>query len=105
MVTNDNTFPFDGHRFQIPPGPKRRSYAKAKVDVWQHLDGQLEVRYQGQSLVTFMPTDKWPVRVEKFSPAAGQEAPEKEPEHQPKRMQPKERKPYKPADNHPWRKS
>jgi transposase len=104
-VSNDNTFPFDGHRFQIPPGPKRRSYAKTKVDVWQHLDGRLEVRYQGHSLVTFEPADQRPVRVEKFSPAAGQEAPEKEPEQPPKPKQPTERKPYKPADNHLWRKT
>lgn len=103
-VTNDNTFPFDGHRFQIPPGPKRRSYAQAKVDVRQHLDGQLEVLYQGQSLVTFTPADQRPVRVEKFSPAAGQEAPEKKPEPPPGLKQPKERKPYKPAKDHLWRK-
>jgi hypothetical protein len=103
-VTNDNTFPFDGHRFQIPPGPKRRSYAQAKVDVRQHLDGQLEVLYQGQSLVTFTPADQRAVRVEKFSPAAGQEAPEKIPETPPGLKQPKERKPYKPAEEHPWRK-
>ena len=103
-VTNDNTIPFDGHRFQIPPGPKRSSYAKAKVDVWQHLDGRLEVRYQGQSLVTFTPADQQPVRVEKFSPAAGQEAPEKIPEQPPGLKQTKEHKPYKPAKDHPWRK-
>lgn len=50
-VANDNTISFDGHRLQIPPGPQRRSYARAKVDVWQHLDGRLEVRYQGQSQI------------------------------------------------------
>jgi transposase len=103
-VTNDNTFPFDGHRFQIPPGPKRRGYAQAKVDVRQHLDGQLEVLYQGQSLVTFTPADQRPVRVEKFSPATGQEAPEKKPEQTPGLKKPKEHKPYKPAEDHPWRK-
>jgi transposase len=55
IVTNDNTIPFDSHRLQIPPGPQRRSYAQARVDVWQHLDGRLEVRYQGESLVSFQP--------------------------------------------------
>ncbi len=103
-VTNDNTISFDAHRLQLPPGPQRRSYAKARADVWQHLDGQLEVRYQGQSLVTFQPATNEPVRVEKFTPAPGQEALEKKPEQPPGLKQPKERKPYKPPENHPWRK-
>ncbi len=102
-VTNDNTLPFDGHRLQIPPGPQRRSYAKAKVDVWQHLDGRLEVRYQEQSLVTFLPASHEPVRVKKFTPAPGQEAPQQEAEPLPTAKPPKERKPYKPDKNHPWR--
>jgi hypothetical protein len=100
-VTNDNTFPFDGHRLQIPPGPGGRSYAKAKVEVRQHLDGRLEVCYQGQSLVTFEPANEQPVRVEKFSPAPGQEAPQKKPET---RKKPPARQPYKPPADHPWRK-
>jgi transposase len=102
-VANDNTISFDGHRLQIPPGPQRRSFARAKVDVWQHLDGRLEVRYQGQSLVIFEPADEQPVRVQKFTPAPGQEVPEKQPS-QPKVVKlPKTRKPYKPSPDHPWR--
>ena len=100
-VTNDNTFPFDGHRLQIPPGPGGRSYAKAKVEVRQHLDGRLEVRYQGQPLVTFQPADARPVRVEKFFPAPGQEALPKPPEMGQKSTA---RQPYKPPADHPWRK-
>jgi len=103
-VTNDNTFPFDGHRFQIPPGPKRSSYAKLKVELRQHLDGQLEVCYQGDSLVTFTPANDQPLRVKKFSPAPGQEAPERQVE--PVTVQkPNQRIPQKPAADHPWRKS
>jgi transposase len=102
-VTNDNTFPFDGHRFQIPPGPKRRSYAKAKVEIRQHLDGQLEVCYQGLSLATFEPSHERPVRVKKFSPAPGLQAPERQVE-QKKVVKPFQRIPYKPAADHPWRK-
>jgi hypothetical protein len=102
-VTNDNTIPFDGHRLQIPPGPKRRSYAKAKVNVLQHLDGRLEVRYQGQSLATFQSAPDEPLRVKKFKPAPGQAA------FQPTQTKEKPqqasivRVPYKPAANHPWR--
>ena len=103
-VANDNTISFDAHRLQIPPGPQRRSYAKAKVDVWQHLDGHLEVRYQGQSLITFEPADEQPVRIQKFNPAPGQEFLVKQPGQQKAVKKPKVRTPYKPAPDHPWRK-
>ena len=101
IVTNDNTLPFAGHRLQVPPGPGGRSYAKAKVEVRQHLDGRLEVCYQGQRLAIFEPADQRPVRIEKFTPAAGQEAPQKQPE--PRKKSPP-RQPYKPPADHPWRK-
>lgn len=98
MVTNDNTIAFDGHRLQIPPGPRRRSYAKTRVDVWQHLDGRLEVRYQGESLVYFQPATDAPLRVGKFTPAPGQTW------SKPKVVPiAKVRTPYRPAANHPWR--
>jgi len=103
VVMNDNTFSFDGHRLQIPPGPQQRSYARASVDVLQHLDGQLEVRYQGKSLVTFKQASGHPVRVKKFEPAPGQiiNKPELEQEEPAKISKP--RPSYKPAANHPWR--
>lgn len=97
-VTNDNTIPFDGHRLQVPPGPKRRSYAKTRVDVWQHLDGCLEVRYQGESLVSFQPVTDAPLRVGKFTPAPGQTWTKS-----PAAPKAKVRTPYRPAADHPWR--
>jgi transposase len=102
-VTNDNTISFDGNQLQIPPGPRRRSYAKAKVDVFQHLDGCLEVCYHGQSLAIFQPADNTPVRVKKFTPAPRQNM------HMPKqkKIKPVQTKktsvPNKPPANHPWR--
>jgi transposase len=102
-VTNDNTIPFNGHRLQIPPGPRRSSYAKAKVDVLQHLDGRLEVRHQGQSLVIFMSATQAPVRVEKFAPIPEQLAPKPDPVQDRPVQLPKKRVPYKPSANHPWR--
>lgn len=100
-VTNDNTIPFDGQRLQIPPGPDHASYARAKVEVRQHLDGRLEICYHGNSLAIFMPIDNQPVRVNKFSPREEDlQKPVK-----PKTLErAKERNPYKPAANHPWRK-
>lgn len=103
IVTNDNTIPFDGHRLQIPPGPQRRSYAKARVDVWQHLDGSLEVRYQGESLAHFRPATDAPVRVGKFTPTPGQTAVTQP--APPAVTQSKTRTPYRPAADHPWRRS
>jgi hypothetical protein len=102
-VTNDNTIPFDGHRLQIPPGPQRRSYAKAKVDVFQHLDGRLEVRYHGQSLVTFLPAPDQPLRVKKFKPIPEQAASRPERAEEKPQQTPLVRVPYIPAANHPWR--
>jgi transposase len=102
-VTNDNTIPFDGHRLQIPPGTKKRSYARAKVEVRQHLDGLLEVCYQGKRLATFEACDGQPVRVKKFSPAPGQETPRTQVK-QKMVKKPKEPKSYTPAADHPWRK-
>lgn len=97
-MTNDNTIPFDGHRLQIPPGAQRRSYAKARVDVWQHLDGRLEVRYQDHSLVSFRPATDAPLRVGKFTPAPGQTW--TKPPAAPKAIT---RTPPRPAADHPWR--
>jgi transposase len=102
-VTNDNTIPFDGHRLQIPPGPKRRSYAKAKVEVQQHLDGRLEIHYQGKRLASFQPAAELPLRVKRFTPLPVEETPKNQVQPKPL-VRPKERTPFKPAADHPWRK-
>lgn len=44
-VLNDNTVRLGGLTLDIPPGPNQRSYAKAKVEVRQHLDGAWTVYY------------------------------------------------------------
>jgi transposase len=68
-VANDNTISFDGHKLQIPPGPRRISYARARLEVRQHLDHSLAVHYQGELLATFEAADNGPLRVGKFTPA------------------------------------
>ena len=68
-VTIDNTLPFNTHRLQIPPGPGRKSYAKARVELHHFMDGSLAVFYQGQHLVTFQPATSAPPRVGLFQPA------------------------------------
>jgi transposase len=51
-VTNDNCVNLKGLIIDIPPGPRRRSYAKAKVLAKQHLDGQWTVWYQGKKIAS-----------------------------------------------------
>jgi transposase len=108
-VATDNTISFSGHKLPIPPGPQRRSYARARVEVRQLLDGRLAVHYQGQQLVTFQPADDdGPLRVGKFSPAALPA-----PSHPVRevivaraaRSESVPRQPYKPPLDHPWRRS
>ncbi len=102
MVTNDNTLSFNKHRLQIPPGPGRKSYAKARVELRHNLDGSLAVFYQGQHLVTFQPATSASPRVGLFQPATPASPPPK-----PLALsQPKlPRQPWKPPADHPWRQS
>ena len=105
VVANDNTISFSGHKLQIPPGPGRRSYARARVEVRQHLDAHLSVHYQGCSIATFEAADTGPLRVGKFSPAAPPvPAPPAQPPSAPA-TPPRPRTPLKPAPDHPWRRS
>ncbi len=50
VVLNDNTVRLGGLTLDIPPGPRGRSYAKARVDVRQHLDGSWTVYYHDQTV-------------------------------------------------------
>ena len=104
-VSNDNTVSFAGHRLQIPPGPHQRSYARARVQLHQHLDGRLTIHYQGERLASFLPQQEGPVRVSKFVPASQTPAPNSETvATSPAPDQPRQPKPRpKPAANHPWR--
>ncbi len=102
-VANDNTISFDGKRLQIPPGPDRISYARARVEVQQRLDGSLAICYHDHTLVVYQPATADPVRVGHFTPAT--------PTHPLARSQPQlpqpaptqTRIPYKPPPDHPWR--
>jgi transposase len=102
-VSNDNTISFDGKRLQIPPGPDRLSYARARVEVQQRLDGSLAICSQGRTLVVFQPALPAPVRVGKFTPAPPVEAPSPAdtPLLTPAAI--RARTPHKPSPDHPWR--
>jgi transposase len=108
VVANDNTISFSGHKLQIPPGPNRRSFARAHVQVRQHLDAHLSVHYQAQTIATFHPADTGPLRVGNFTPdpqpqpAPPLPAPARTTSSPPA---PRPRPLVKPAPDHPWRRS
>ena len=105
-VANDNTISFDGHKLQIPPGPQRRSYARARVDVRLHLDGHLSVHYHDQQIAAFQPANSDPVRADCFTPAS-QSLPVHVPDPIPISAAPSAKRStaHKPAPDHPWRRS
>jgi hypothetical protein len=100
VVTNDNTIPFNHYRLQIPPGPQRKSYAKARVDLHHAMDGSLAVFYQGNHLVTFQPATPSPPRVGLFQPATPASPP---PKPQATKLPKQPRQPWKPPADHPWK--
>jgi transposase len=44
-VSNDNVVQWDGRRFQIPPHPQRFSFAGAKVQICESLEGKVAIYY------------------------------------------------------------
>ncbi len=48
-VARDNAMRFGGHTIQLLPGLDRLSYAHARVEIQERLDGSLVVTYQGES--------------------------------------------------------
>jgi len=63
VVGNDNSVRIGGLMIDLPPGPHRRSYAKAQVEVRQLLDGSWRVYYQDQLIAKHPSTElRDPVR-------------------------------------------
>jgi transposase len=106
-VKNDNTISFNNHVLQLSPSRERSSYAKAKVNLHQSLNGTLTVLYQGVQIASFQHKPNVPIRIGKFIPARDSSIREKIP--QPGNdVQPKAnslRKPYSPKSDHPWKRN
>ena len=49
-VSNDNVVQWDGRRFQIPPQPQRFSFAGAKVQIHESLEGKVAIYYGDNKL-------------------------------------------------------
>ena len=68
VVGNDNSIRIGGWVLDVPPGPARRSYAKAKVEVRQLLNGSWRVYYQDQIIAKHPSTElRDPVRALKHN--------------------------------------
>lgn len=97
-VSNDNVVTVDGRSIAIPPGPHRRSYAKARVEIREHLDGTASVHYQGACIARQSATTPGPLRTRARGPV-GEKPP---PMPLPPRRRPRTG-PWKPPPNHAWR--
>ncbi len=53
VVSNDNVVQWEGQRLQIPPQPHRYSFAGARVQIYQKLNGQV-VLYYGETKLDFL---------------------------------------------------
>jgi len=123
-VANDNTVTLGPHRLQLLPGPQGRSYAKARAEVHERLDGQVAVFYQGRRLPSCpltSPTAEVPARdyarVNPHAPprqtgGSRMSAPPRKPrpgesrEHVSRRRQaPAPTEPRRPDADHPWRRT
>ena len=110
VVAADNTVGFAPHRLQIQPSQQRPSYARARVEVHERLDGSLAVYYRGECLATQpAPLDTPTLRARSRSRPASQpaaalpSAPAPSPDSA--ASPPADRLPWKPAADHPWKRS
>lgn len=72
-VGNDNTVRLGGMILDIPAGPRRRGYAKARVEVRQLMDGRWRVYYKdGLLLETTAPAVQAPLRISRRRYRKGQ---------------------------------
>jgi hypothetical protein len=77
-VAADNTVRFAGHTLQLLPGLERPSYAHARVEVQERLDGSLVVCYHGETIAsTQAPDNPIKLRTRKTHPVAHVETPKK----------------------------
>jgi hypothetical protein len=107
-VGSDNVVRFGGHRLQILPTNGRLSYARARVEVRERMDGSLAVYYQEQCLATKPAPLEAPVlrarsgaRV--IPDITGSGKPDAPAIIGKKTLEPKVPRRTKPGPDHPWR--
>lgn len=92
-VGRDNVVQFQGHRLQILPSQGRTSYARARVEVHERMNGTLALYHQGQRLTITLAPKEAPALRAAIPHATGvaAEPTQHTPPHHP------------PAPDHPWR--
>lgn len=107
-VGTDNVVRFGGHRLQIVPTNGRSSYARARVEVHERMDGSLAVYYRGECLATKPAPPEAPLlraratsRVIPGMTSSDELAVSVTPTK--KTLQPKLPRHTKPGPDHPWR--
>src|ERR1700730_10324347 len=100
-ISMDNVVALDGRVIPVPPGPGRRSYARCRAEVREHLDGSASVHYQGNCIARQPPQagDLRTKRRGKPGEKPALSAPVK------KTPKPARTSPCKPPADHPWRRS
>lgn len=103
-VGMDNTLRFRQHRIQIEPDRHRISYARARVEVHERMDGSLAVYYRGRCLATTDAPAEAPVLRVQHAHRPSSSASDPMTADRPTRVHAK--KPahrWKPPQDHPWR--
>jgi hypothetical protein len=106
VVNHDNTVQFQRRTVQIPPGPRNRGYAKARVWFHELLDGSVgvwhikEERWLVRTEPSAVPVTLRAQRRKTHTP----EAPASASKKAPTAPAPPSGEPRKPAATHPWRK-
>lgn len=93
VVQADNTVHFGGCQLQLQPSPARASWARARVELHERLDGSCVVAYRGAVILTTpAPPDAPTLRARTGPPPSHPGLSQSQP-------------PRPPAPNHPWRRS
>lgn len=106
-VARDNVVRFANHRLQIVPSNGRDSYAYARVDVHEHMDGSLSIHHLGKCLFTRpAPYEASVLRTRSGARPTTAAQAMTVTQGLKSTVPPSQRKqtiPYKPARDHPWR--
>lgn len=120
VVGRDNVVSIPGHTLQLPPGPHHRSYAHARVEVRELLDGRLLVLHRDRVLLeqpaatgafTLVPRDS-AARERRPRRKGGLHSPSSIDDRRPARLESPPpagdrtllaRAPRQPKDGHPWK--
>ena len=105
VVQPDNTVHFAGRQLQLRASPERASWARARVEVHERLDGSLAVLYRGTPIATApAPPDAPTLRARPTTrPGAAPPREPQPPAPPPDPPAPRPARTRSPAPDHPWR--